>query len=134
MPHIAHSPHQPTLASLGVQWLVLVVIALGVIVSSIGITSSHGVAALAASHESVQPSSDHSHGHVHTDPGIELPAADESSSGEHPHHGMDHSHDTAHPLLLAWAVISSQRPGWEVMVRPRIDMGQAYPLDRPPMG
>ena len=67
MPHMSHSTNQQTLASMGMQWLVLIVIALGVIVSSIGLTSSHGVAALTASHESLQPSSDHSHGHVHTD-------------------------------------------------------------------
>jgi|AntAceMinimDraft_12_1070368.scaffolds.fasta_scaffold05797_7 hypothetical protein len=134
MPHNSHSTNQQTLASLVMQWLVLVVIAFGMNVSSIGMTSSHGVAALTAPHESAQAFSDNYHGHVHTDPGIEFLVADESSSGEHPHHGIDHSHDTAHPLLLAWAAISSQRPGWEVMVRPRIDMGQAFRLDRPPMG
>lgn len=116
------------------QWLVLVVITFGMIVSSIGMTSSHGVAVIAASHESVRPSSENYHGHVHADPGIEFLVADESSSGEHPHHGMDHSHDTAHHLPLAWGDIPLLRPSWEVMVRPWIEMGQVYRLDRPPMG
>ncbi len=89
---------RPILATLGMQWLVLVVITLGMIVSSIGLTSSHGLAVIAASHESVLPSSEDLHGHVHSDHGIELPEADESSSGEHPHHSTDHSHDTAHHL------------------------------------
>ncbi|MBG6077150.1 hypothetical protein [Polaromonas sp. CG_9.11] len=47
---------------------------------------------------------------------------------------MDHSHDTAHHLPLAWGVIASQLPSWDVMVRPWIEMGRAFRLDRPPMG
>jgi hypothetical protein len=134
MPRIAHSTNQPTLASLGLQWLVLVVITFGMIVSSIGMTSSHGIAVMAASHESVQPSAEDSHGHVHADSGIELLMTDESSSGEHPHHGMDHSHDTAHHPPRTLGAVVSPLPSWEPMVRPRIELGLAFRLDRPPMG
>lgn len=127
-----------TLATVGMQWLVLIVIALGMIVSSIGMTSSHGLAVIAASHESALPSSEDPHGHMHSDHGTPFVAADDSSSAdssaEHPHHGMDHSHDIAHYLPLAWGAVSPQLPSWEVVVRSWIDMGQAYQLDRPPMG
>jgi len=116
------------------QWLVLIVIGLGTIASSIGLTSSHGLAVIAASHESEPPSSENSHGHAHADQGVELAVTHESASGEHPNHGMDHSHDTAHHLPLAWGAASSPLPSWEVMMRPRIEIGQAYRLDRPPMG
>jgi hypothetical protein len=130
----AHPSAQPPLATLSMQWLVLIVITLGMIASSIGLTSSHGVAVIAATNESVQPSSEDSHGHGHADQGIEFTVVDERSSGEHPHHGADHSHDTAHHLPLAWGAAMTQLPRWEVMVRPWIEMGQAYRLDRPPMG
>lgn len=129
-----HFHNQPALATLGVKWLVLVLITFGMIVSSIGMTSSHSIATVAASHESVQPSSVDPHGHVHADQGIEFLVADESSNGAHPHHSMDHSHETGHHLPLAWGVIASQLPSWEVMLRPVIETGRAFRLDRPPMG
>lgn len=133
MTRSVHPSAQPTVATLGMQWLVLIVITLGMIVSSIGLTSSHGVAVIAATHESVQSSSEDSHGHGHADQGIEFTVEDERSSGEQPHHGADHSHDTAHHLPLTWGAASPQLPIWEATVRPWIDMGQAYRLDRPPM-
>lgn len=129
-----HSSERPTLATLGMQWLVLIVIVLGTIVSSIGLTSSHCLAVIAASHESVLPSSENSHGHVHADQGIQFVVADDSSSAGHPHHGMDHSHDIAHHLFLAWSAASPQPFSWEKAVRPWTDLGQTYRLDRPPMG
>lgn len=130
----AHPSAQPTLAALGMQWLVLIVISLGMIVSSIGMTSSHGTAAIAASHQSVQPSAGDSHGHVHADEVIEFTVAVEGSSGDHPHHGMDHSHDTAYHPPHTLSAAGSPLPNWEPMVRPRIEPGQAFRLDRPPMG
>lgn len=130
----SHPKPTPSLARLGLPWLVLVAIAWGMVFSSIGLTNSHGIAAVAASHESQQRSAVNAYGHEHADPEIEFLEADERSNGEHPHHSIDHSHDTAHPKLLAWDVISPQLPSWEVMVRPWIDRGQAYRLDRPPMG
>lgn len=134
MTALARRCTSPTLATLGMQWLVLIVIALGMIVSSIGITSSHGLAVMAASHESELPSDENPHGHVHADQGIEFAQADERSGGAHPHHGMDHSHDTPHHLLFAWGAPLPQLRSWELMVRPWIEMGQAYRLYRPPMG
>ncbi len=131
---LANSYARPTLATLGMQWLVLIVIALGMIVSSIGTASSHGLAVIAASHESELPSAENPHGHVLEDQGTEFAQAEERSGGEHPHHGMDHSHDTPHHLLFAWGALPPQLRSWEVMVRPWIEMGQAYRLDRPPMG
>lgn len=115
------------------QWLMLIVITLGTIASSIGLTSSHGLAVAEATHKSVVFFSESADGHGHADPGIEVPVADERSSGGHPHHAMDHSHDTAHHLPLAWGAVMPQLPIWEAAVQPRIDMGQAYRLDRPPM-
>ena len=134
MHRIARPSHRPTLASLALQWLVLLALVGGILVSSIGATRSHGVAALAAAHGSAQPSAAHAHGHAHADPVDEFSWVDERASGEHPHHGMDHSHDTAHHHPLAWSAVSSQPARWQAVVRPWIDTGQAYRLDRPPMG
>ena len=136
MHHIAHATPQLTLASLGLRWLVLMVITLGMVISSVGMTTSHGVAVVAASHASMStPLEDgHGHGHVHTDEGLDVLMAEAGSGGEHPHHGADHSHDTAHPLHLAWLAVSAYSPRWGVMVRGLIEMGQPYRLDRPPMG
>ena len=131
---LPHSSARPTLAKLGMQWLVLIVIMLGAIVSSIGLTSSHGLAATEVTHKSVVLFSDMAHGHEHGDQGVESSVADEISSDGHPHHAMDHSHDTAHHLPQAWGAVLPQLPSWEVVVRPWIDMGQADRLDRPPMG
>jgi hypothetical protein len=116
------------------RWLVLIVITFGTVVSSIGLTSSHGLAAIVESHQSALTSAEDLHGHEHADQGVEVSAAGERASGEHPHHAMDHSHDLAHHLHLAWGAASPKLPNWEVMVRPWIEMGQAYRLDRPPMG
>ena len=124
----------PILTALGMRWLVLVVITIGIIASSIGITTSHGVAIMAALHESEPPSFESLHGHDHAQQGGELAAAHEIPIDEHPHHGMDHSHDTAHCVTFAWSAASPEFPGWEVMVPPSIEMGQTYRLDRPPMG
>lgn len=134
MPHLAHATPQPTLASLGLQWMVLVVITLGMIISSIGITSSHGVAVVAASHESMAAPQEDFHGHSHIDEGLEVLMMDTGSSVEHPHHGVDHSHDTAHHQSTAWPAVPTHSPSWGVMVRGLIELGQPYRLDRPPMG
>jgi hypothetical protein len=116
------------------RWLVVFVITFGTVVSSIGFTSSHGLAALVESHKSSLTASEHPHAYEHEDQGVEVSKTDEPASGEHPHHAMDHSHDIAHHLLLECGTASPQLPSWEVMVRPWIEMGQAYRLDRPPTG
>lgn len=124
----------PTLAALGMRWLVLIVITFGTVVSTIGLTSSHGLAALVESHQSALNTPETLRGHEHAEQGVEASGFDERASAGHPHHAMDHSHDIAHHLPLAWGAASPQLPAWEVMVRPWIEMGQAYRLDRPPMG
>ncbi|WP_341904063.1 hypothetical protein [Polaromonas sp. YR568] len=123
----------PTRAALGVRWLVLMVILFGALVSSVGNTNSHGIAALSAAHE---------HSHSHEDA---HGSADEASDAgwtiagpaaplDHPHHGADHSHDKAHASPLAWPSATPQLPVWFGVVRPWIDMVQASRLERPPMG
>jgi ABC-type nickel/cobalt efflux system permease component RcnA len=111
---------RPTRAGLGVRWLVLVVILFGTILSSMGGTSSHGL--------------DASHGHAHEDLGGELVRVDNSASADHPHHEMDHSHDKAHALSVAWRTATPQPSSWLLLVRPWIEMVEASRLERPPMG
>ena len=128
---------RPHRAALGMGWLVLVVIMFGTIISSIGGTSSHGLAAfLAALHvtpTSLDTSHEHVHEHAHEDEGIGL--VTQSAGADHPHHhGADHSHDNAHALPVAWSSVAPQLPGWFGLVRPWIEMVQASRLERPPMG
>jgi hypothetical protein len=114
------------------RWLVLVVIMVGTIISSIGGTSSHGLAAFPAALHVTGFSSDESHEHAHEDEGMGL--LTQSASADHPHHGADHSHDKAHTLPVAWSSAAPQLPGWFGLVRPWIEMVQASRLERPPMG
>ena len=124
---------RPDGAALGVRWLVLVVIMVGTIISSIGGTSSHGLAAFPAALHVTAFSSDESHEHAHEDEGIEL--VTQSAGADHPHHhGADHSHDKAHALPVAWSSAAPQIPGWFGLVRPWIEMVRASRLERPPMG
>ena len=125
---------RPAMAALGMRWLVLVVIMFGTIISSIGSTSSHGLAAISATLHAAPSSPDEQHGHVHEDQGGELALVDQSAGADHFHHGADHSHDKAHALPVAWGSTSPQLPGWRVVVRPWIEMIQASRLERPPMG
>ncbi|WP_210545262.1 hypothetical protein [Rhodoferax sp. PAMC 29310] len=131
---LAQPSTRPTLAAMCMRWLVLIVITYGTVVSSIGLTRSHGLAAIVESHQSAPTAPEENHGHEHAVQEVDASGADERASGEHPHHAMDHSHDMAHYLPLTWGAASPQLPSWEVMVRPWIEMGQAYRLDRPPMG
>lgn len=125
---------RPDRATLGVRWLVLAVILFGTILSSIGGTHSHGLAALEATLHVAPSSSDGSHGHTHEDLGGDLTMVDESAAADHPHHGADHSHDKAHALPAAWSSSAPQLPGWRGIVRPWIEMVRASRLERPPMG
>lgn len=133
--HLSYAlrPHR---AARGMGWLVLVVIMFGTIISSIGGTSSHGLAAFqAALHVAPMPldiSHKHVHEHAHEDEGIGL--VTQSAGADHPHHGADHSHDKAHALPVAWNSLALQLPGWFGVVRPWIEMVQASRLERPPMG
>jgi hypothetical protein len=125
---------RPNRAALGVRWLVLVTIMFGALISSIGSTSSHGLAAIAAVLHVAPSFSDESHGHSHEDLGGELAMVDASASADHHHHGADHSHDKAHALPLAWRSAAPQPPSWWLLVKPWIEMVQASRLERPPMG
>lgn len=134
--HLSYAlrPHR---AALSMGWLVLVVILFGTIISSIGGTSSHGLAAfpaaLHATSASLETSHEHVHEHAHEDEGIGL--VTQNAGADHPHHhGADHSHDNAHALPVAWHSVAPQLPGWFGRVRPWIEMVQASRLERPPMG
>lgn len=131
-PHVSPSL-RPTKAALGMRWLVLVVILFGTIVSSIGGTNSHGLAAIAAPLHTAPSFSDDPHGHVHEAQGVELATVVQSAEADHPHHGADHSHDNVHALPVAWGSASLQLPNWWMLVRPWVEMIQASRLERPPM-
>ena len=125
---------RPHGAALCVRCLVLVVIMFGTIISSIGSTGSHGVAVISAALHVVPPSSAESHGHEHEVRGGELAMVNQSAGADHPHHGMDHSHDKAHALPVAWSSAVPHPPGWRVRVRPWIEIIEASRLERPPIG
>ena len=127
----ASSSLRPTGAALGIRWLVLVVILFGMIISSIGGTNSHGLAAISAT---LHTAAGEPHGHIHEDHGGEPTTVPQSTAADHPHHGADHSHDKAHALPVAWSSVAPQLPGWWGLVRQWIEMVQASRLERPPMG
>lgn len=113
--------------------MVLIVIVVGTIISSIGLTSSHGLAAISAGHPSASQPADEPHGHSHGDQDDEDAAVDGLLGGDHAHHAVDHSHDKAHALPGRWHSAATQTPGWCGQVRPWVEMVQASRLDRPPM-
>ena len=125
---------RPDGAALSMRWLVLVVILCGTILSSMGGTSSHGLAVIAVALHTAPSSLDESHGHAHEDQGGDLVIVDKSASADHPHHEMDHSHDKAHAPSVAWRSAVPQPPGWWRLARPWIEMVEASRLERPPMG
>jgi len=124
---------RPAGAALGVRWLVLVVILFGTILSSMGGTRSHGLAALAVVSHAAD-SSNEPHGHSHEEHGVELATLDSSAGADHPHHEADHSHDKAHAPSVAWRSAVPPSPGWWRLARPWIEMVEASRLERPPMG
>ena len=118
-------------------WLVMVVILFATIISSIGRTGSHGLAAFpAALHvtvASLDTTHEHAHEHAHGDEGIG--GVTQRAGADHPHHhGADHSHDKAHALPVAWSSAAPRLPGWFGHVRPWIEMVRGSRLERPPMG
>lgn len=125
-------------AALGMRWLVMVVILFGTIISSVGGTYSHGIAAIAAvSHVSLASSDtehDHAHGHAHEDGGSAWAMENHGASADHPQHGPDHSHDKAHALPITWNVAAPQLPVWIGQAKLWIEMVEASRLERPPMG
>lgn len=128
---------RPCRAALSMGWLVLVVILFGAIISSIGATSSHGLAAFpAALHVATPAALDTSGEQVHEqaqeDEGTG--SANQSAGADHPHHGTDHSHDKAHALPARWHSAALLLAGWFGRVRPWVERAQAFRLERPPMG
>ena len=121
-------------AALLVRWLILLVIMFGTIFSSIGGTSSHGLAAfptaLNVTSVPLDPSHEHVHEHAHGADGVEV--ASQSAGADHPHHGADHSHDKAHALPALWSSAALPLAGWFGLVRPWTEMVQASRLERPP--
>ncbi|MDP2016185.1 MAG: hypothetical protein Q8K41_06080 [Hydrogenophaga sp.] len=120
------------------RWLVLVVIMFGTMISSVGGMNSHGIAliseALHASSTNPDTQRDLKHGHVHEDGFDGLATVSHGTIGDHPHHGVDHSHDKAHALPTTWSMATPQLPAWYGHVRQLIEMIQASRLERPPMG
>lgn len=124
----------PNGAALCMRWLVLVAIMFGTILSSMGGTSSHGLAAMATTFHDASSATGEAHSHVHEDEDGESAVLDKSADAGHAHHGADHSHDNAHALPVALSSAAPQLPGWRVRVRPWIQMVEASRLERPPMG
>ena len=127
---------RPNGAAPGVRWLVLLVILFGTMLSSVGGTNSHGLAALATALHATpfSPDGSHEHVHEHAHEGEGSGSAKQSAGADHPHHGTDHSHDKAHVLPALWNSAAPQLAGWCGRVRPWIEMVQASRLERPPMG
>jgi len=108
-----------------VHWLVLITLIWGIFVSSVGLTTSHGLAGLAvAEHGAV---SSEAHGHVHDE---DVQVAD--PVGGHPHHAADHSHDKAHALPEQLAVAPTASPERIAVDQPWSPGLEAGRLDRPP--
>lgn len=121
-------------SALGVRWLIMVVMLFGTIISAVGGTNSHGLASMATVLHVTRLSSDESHGHLHVNTGGESAMVSQSADTDHPHHGVDHSHDKAHALPVAWSSAAPQLLGWRGLIRRWIEMVQASRLERPPIG
>ena len=131
------SPLHPTGFALSMRWLALIVIMFGTIISSMGDTRSHGLAAIANHAVSAlqEPHrSDQQHQHLHEEQGGELAMVEKSQSADHPHHETDHSHDKAHAPSVAWHSAAPPSSSWTAPVRSAIEMVQATRLERPPKG
>ena len=132
---ISSSLH-PTGVALGMRWLVLIMIMFGTIISPMGDTRSHGLAAIAvhAAPSADEPHADAAHTPVHEDQVGQWVMLEKSPSADHPHHETDHSHDKAHAPSAAWNSAAAQPSSWTTPVRPSIEMVRASRLERPPKG
>jgi hypothetical protein len=123
----ARSPISPWLVTDARIW-VLVVVLVGMLVSSIGLVSSHGLATLASTQH--RDDSVHGHGHSHDEEGAgavaDVPLV-------HAHHNADHSHDNAQVPSLALASVAPAQPDWRIFHPARMKGLVAYRLERPPM-
>jgi hypothetical protein len=118
------------------RWLVLLVIMFGTITSSVGGINSHGIAVIAkALHSSpTTPDTQRDLGHEHEDGVDGVVMVSHGAASDHPHHGVDHSHDKAHALPTTWRMATPQLPAWFGHVRQLIEMIRVSRLERPPMG
>lgn len=108
-------------------WLLAVVLA-GMLLSSVGLVNSHGLAALICAQQGDE--SAQSHGHSHHDEGD---AAVADVPLVHAHHSADHSHDNAQAPSLALASVAPVPPDWRIFNPTRMKGLVAYRLERPPM-
>ncbi len=116
--------------SSALRWVALVTLAFGMLLSTVGATSSHGFAVLAVIYHGIGSDSDRTHGHSHDDDGD--PGAIAGSGSDHPHHANDHTHDNPHVLaegLRAWNLASSV---WHVSTHIQAGRLLAFRLERPP--
>lgn len=105
------------------RWLVLMVLVWGTLMSSVGLTTSHGLANLAAADHALAADDTHAHD-------VDVQLAD--PAGGHTHHGADHSHDKAHALPAQLAVSAVDSPRRIAIARPWLPGLAASRLDRPP--
>lgn len=117
-------PARPSGLARGLQWLVLLALVLGTVLTAMGNVKSHGLAELAAVHEDAHSHEDDAHDHHPS--GI-------NTAADHAHHGADHSHDKAHALPHAWACMAAQPPDWVNAPRLWVELVEAFRLERPPM-
>ena len=126
------SSFSPKLTSKCVRCFVMIAILLGTLISSQGVFSSHGLAAITPDHSSTFSASK-SQSHSHTNQGEASAEQTDIVDAHHPHHTADHTHDKAHALPTCWTSSSDMRPDWCPKVHPKIEMIQASRLERPPM-
>jgi hypothetical protein len=141
MPFTMPRRHAPILTATRsarpMRWLVLLAFVFGVVVSSVGTVRSHGIAALAqALPHAVLTQANHAHGHAHEEANDDAHGAsatlDPDAPVAHAHHGVDHSHDTAHVLPMAWPSIAPHPPAWAGLERALRETVRSARLERPP--
>lgn len=131
------SRFRPRAMAAGRIW-VLAVMLTGMLISSIGLVNSHGLAALATSQHADSAATDHGHAHDDGhesggDPSVVGDGERLDAPGAHAHHNADHSHDNAQALPAGIAVATPARPDWR-SVDPESWTGPvACRLERPPM-
>jgi hypothetical protein len=110
-------------------WILAVVLA-GMLVSSIGLMNSHGLAALACAQHRADSAQGLGHEHSHHD---ESEATGAETSLAHAHHNADHTHDNAQVPSMALRSVAPSLPDWRIFAPARKKGLVAYRLERPPM-
>lgn len=107
--------------------LAALLLLLAALITPWGLATSHGAAALSAAVHGASWSNADSHGHSHVDEVA-------SAATAHPHHGSDHSHDTAHALPLALMALGQTVPRWTDWSAGTPPVPDLAGLERPPKG